>query len=87
MSKKNIFLNLKIEVIDMNEIQFQEQQKRFELFTSELEKISKKYGVTLNVAGGVRIFNKEDIKDIISIEYDNDSSSGDLQSYITWEKE
>jgi len=69
----------------MSEIQFQEQQKRFELFTSELEKISKKYGVTLDVTGGVKVYNENDMKDIISVQYDNDSSSGDLQSYIKWD--
>ena len=73
-----------IKGIIMSEIQFQEQQRRFELFTNELEKISKKYGVTLDVTGGVNVYNENDMKEIVSVQYDNDSSSGDLQSYIEW---
>lgn len=62
------------------EIDFEERQTRFEEFTKELSYISKKYGVTLNVCGGVTIYNKEYLPHIVSVEYDADSSSGDLHS-------
>lgn len=63
----------------MTDKEFEIQQQRFELFVSELEKISNKYKISLDCTGGVSIFQENSN---IEITYDNDSSSGDLLSYI-----
>lgn len=63
----------------MNDKEFAKQQKRFELFVSALEQISNKYKISLDVCGGVSIYNENSQ---IEISYDNDSSSGDLQSQV-----
>lgn len=60
------------------------EQERYDKFISELEKISKKYGVSLDSCGGVWV--APDVKNIKNIEYDNDYLSGDLHSYITYNK-
>jgi hypothetical protein len=52
------------------------EQERFEKFTQELAKLSKKYGVAVKAIGGVKI------GDILDIEYSNDSTSGDLYPEI-----
>jgi len=63
----------------MTDKEFEIQQKRFELFVSELEQISNKYKISINCIGGVSIFQENSN---IEITYDNDSSSSDLLSYI-----
>lgn len=52
-----------------------ERQSRFEGFVSELEALGQKYGVVVRSVGGVAIFGAGDIA---SVEYDRDSTSGDL---------
>ena len=52
------------------------EQERFEKFTQELAKLSKKYGVVIKSIGGVSF------GDILDIEYSNDSSSSDLYPEI-----
>jgi len=59
---------------------YEKYQKNFNKFTKELEGLSKKYGISLSVIGGV---NYGKIK---SISYDHDLSSGDLQSKVDWAK-
>lgn len=58
-----------------------EEQKRFEQFTKELAKLSKKYGIVLQVTGGVYIEKDGDIKSIV---YTDDASSGDLNSEVEY---
>jgi len=70
--------------MNKEEQNFEEQQERFCKFTKELEKLSLKYGVSLNVCGGVNVYSKNILPDLISIEYDCDSSSGDLSSTVNW---
>jgi len=65
----------------MTDKEFEIQQERFTLFVSELEIISNKYKVSINCIGGVSIFDKNEN---IEITYDDDSSSGDLLSYIEY---
>jgi hypothetical protein len=65
---------------EIREEKFQEEQTRFEKFTSELAKLSTKYGVALDITGGVYIYEPEVCKDIVSISYSDDSSSGDMSS-------
>jgi hypothetical protein len=60
----------------MNELQ------RFEKFTKELAKLSKKYGVAIKSIGGV------EIGEITEIEYSNDETSGDLYpETLIWKEE
>ena len=57
------------------------EQERFEKFTQELAKLSKKYGIAIKAIGGVKI------GDILDIEYSNDYTSGDLYPEILhWEE-
>jgi hypothetical protein len=56
------------------------EKERFELFTKDLAKLSKKYGIALDVCGGVWIAEKQD--EIVKIEYSTDYTSGDLSSTI-----
>ena len=51
-------------------------QERFEKFTQELAKLSKKYGVAIKSIGGVSF------GDILEVEYSNDHTSGDLYPEI-----
>ncbi len=62
----------------------QTKEKRYKAFTEELATLSTKYGVALDVCGGVWISNTLDKHEIIT--YDCDSTSGDLQSYISSSK-
>lgn len=57
-----------------------ENQKRFDKFIDELEEISKKHGVLLNVTGGVHIVSSEEKID--EVHYSRDSTSGDLSSEV-----
>jgi hypothetical protein len=50
----------------------------FHKFTKELAVLSKKYGVALNVVGGVAIGPIE------SISYSSDETSGDLEAFVKW---
>ena len=52
-------------------------QERFINFTDELELLSKKYGVVLQAVGGVYFCDIDD-PDLKKLQYDCDSSSGDL---------
>ncbi len=52
------------------------EQQRFEKFTKELAKLSKKYGVAIKSIGGVMIGEIQDI------EYSSDETSGDLYPVI-----
>lgn len=72
---------------EKQELSFQEQQIRFEGFTNELEKLSKRYGVSLDITGGVYVMSSEDKQKIKEIIYSNDSSSGDLSSKIIFKNE
>jgi hypothetical protein len=49
--------------------------KRFDDFVKALEKLSVKYGVTIQSVGGVSIYDEGDIA---AIEYSRDPTSGDL---------
>lgn len=66
-------------------IDYEDREKRFNDFTTELGELSKKYGVMINSTGGVNIFNKEDLITIEEVYYSNDYTSGDL-SYEVIEK-
>ena len=58
------------------------EEERFQKFTQELAKLSKKYGVAIKSTGGV-IFG-----DILEIEYSSDETSGDLYPEILhWDEE
>ncbi len=58
------------------------EQQRFEKFTQELAKLSKKYGVAIKSIGGVMI------GEIADIEYSNDETSGDLYPEILmWQED
>jgi len=50
-------------------------KQRFDGFVTGLEKLSAKYGVVLQVTGGVVIYDEGEIK---SVRYDRDYTSGDL---------
>lgn len=54
-----------------------DKEKRFEGFVTELEGLSKKYGIEIRAVGGVYIYN-ENIKEI---KYQTDHTSGDLETY------
>jgi len=43
----------------MSNIDFQNRQDRLEKFSSELSKLLTKYGVSLNVCGGVYVYSEE----------------------------
>ena len=60
---------------------FDKYQNKFVQFAKALAIISKKYGIVLDVTGGVN-YGK-----ISSIKYDADLSSGDLHAYVIWEDE
>ncbi|MEI7475315.1 MAG: hypothetical protein WCK67_11130 [bacterium] len=58
------------------------EQQRFEKFTKELAKLSKKYGVAIKAIGGIAI------GEIAEIEYSNDETSGDLYPEILmWQED
>jgi hypothetical protein len=61
----------------------EKEQKRYDIFITELELLSKKYGVLLNATGAVFVVpqNEKEIK----IEYSNDYLSGDLNYRINKE--
>ena len=61
--------------------EFQKFEQNFIKFTQQLAILSKKYGIALDVTGGISYGN------IVSIKYSHDLSSGDLQSYVRWEGE
>jgi hypothetical protein len=47
----------------------------YQKFVTELEKLSVKYGVVLQITGGVEIWDDGELK---SIKYTKDETSGDL---------
>ena len=57
--------------INLNE----KEEKNYQGFITELEKISKKYGIAFEAIGGFAFSDENGFK---SIEYSRDSSSGDL---------
>ena len=63
-----------------DEADYKKYQKNFVKFTKELERLSKKYGISLNVVGGV------DYGKIKHIKYDADLSSGDLHGEVDWDE-
>ncbi len=52
------------------------EKERFEKFTIELAELSKKYGIAVNVTGGVYVYKKPEYTK--NITYTDDASSGDL---------
>ena len=51
------------------------EERNYQAFITELEKISKKYGIAFEAIGGFAFSDENGFK---SIEYSRDSSSGDL---------
>jgi len=51
------------------------EAERFDEFLTELEKLCVKYGVVLRSAGGVSIYDENDVA---SVKYIRDHTSGDL---------
>ena len=51
------------------------EEQNYQNFITELERISKKYGIGLNACGCFRFWDENGFKDI---KYKRDSSSGDL---------
>ena len=51
------------------------EERNYQAFITELEKISKKYGIGLNAVGCFDFYDEDGFK---SIKYIRDSSSGDL---------
>jgi len=74
--KKNLGKMKQEEAI--RELNFLQKQARFENFTYELEKLSKKYGVLIETTGGVNVLSEKYFKSLKEVFYSNDSSSGDL---------
>lgn len=54
-----------------------DREIRFAGFISELENISKKYGIEIHSTGGVFIYDEK----IKEIKYQTDHTSGDLETY------
>lgn len=59
---------------------YEKYQNKFDLFTKDLAKLSKKYGIAINATGGVAY------GEIKSITYSTDLSSGDLDYKVNWKK-
>jgi hypothetical protein len=57
------------------------KKENFEKFTTELAKLSKKYGVAIHSTGGVMIGK------IRSVHYHPDHTSGDLDLIVQWKVE
>lgn len=53
----------------------QKEERNYQAFITELEKISKKYGIAFESVGGFAFSDENGFK---SIKYSRDSSSGDL---------
>lgn len=51
------------------------EERNYQVFMNELEKISKKYGIGIFGCGCFRYFDEDGFKEI---EYKKDSSSGDI---------
>ncbi len=51
------------------------EEKRYAKFVSELTQISRKYGIAIKSIGGVVIADSDEFS---KVEYDADSTSGDL---------
>lgn len=60
----------------------EQTQNNYDSFIKGLTELSKKYGVALNVTGGVYIYEPEILK---NIEYTNDVSSGDISYNLNQE--
>mgnify|MGYP003309914526 CR=1 FL=1 len=54
----------------------EKEEKNYQAFIKELEKISKKYGIGLSGCGCFEFWDEDGFKEI---SYVNDSSSGDLR--------
>jgi len=65
-----------------------EEQKRFTKFTKELANLSKKYGIVLEVTGGVNFVDlKEDKESLAKLSYSDDAVSGDINPLNFFEQE
>ena len=53
----------------------EKEEQNYQAFITELEKISKKYGIAFEAIGGLAFSDENGFK---SIKYSRDSSSGDL---------
>lgn len=62
------------------------EEKRFQRFIKDLEKISLKHGVAISSTGGVTIFPDDEVKMVADVEYSDDSSSGDLSWELAFQK-
>ena len=60
----------------MGMITNEKEEKNYQAFITELEKISKKYGIGLSACGCFDFWDEDGFK---KIEYRRDSSSGDLR--------
>ena len=65
-----------------------EEQKRFTKFAKELATLSKKYGIVLEVTGGVNFVDlKEDKESLEKLSYTDDAVSGDINPLNFFEEE
>lgn len=63
----------------MSDLSLTTEEKRFTNFTKELANLSKKYGIVLDVVGGVYFVDlKTDKESIANLAYTDDSTSGDM---------
>jgi len=63
----------------MSDLSLTTEEKRFTNFTKELANLSKKYGIVLDVVGGVYFVDLEtDKESIANLAYTDDSTSGDM---------
>lgn len=53
----------------------EKEEKNYQAFIKDLEKLSKKYGIGISGCGVFKFWDEDGFKEI---EYQNDSSSGDL---------
>jgi hypothetical protein len=65
---------------DEDEKEYQLYSEKFQKFSKELEKLSKKYGIVISSTGGVQYGEVDDIS------YSSDLSSGDLENNVKWKK-
>jgi len=69
----------------MTDLDFEQRQNRYEEFCEELENLMNKYGVKLNVTGGVYVYSNSELEEAKFINEkifitDVDASSGDLNT-------
>jgi len=71
----------------MTDLDFSQRQARLEQFSEELSTIMTKYGVSLNITGGVYTYSDKELKESLTagehiFVYSPDASSGDLATDI-----